>query len=777
MPPKKIQQMQCGKQLQLASAADGKYLTKEACPAEHPADMAVGDLMEECLKCEVHLSPEDLQENIITIGTDDPTPDPPGDPVPEPPTEAVPEPSMDFSMETKAPETGEVKEKEEVKEKKVAEEEEPPPPPPPDPEPEPEPEPETKPEPEISDEDKARLDEAAKKKAEQEKAAAATAVAAMDKVERTGDQEAEVPDGKPGDMITPPWEEDAEDPGPTEGAETPAPDESTAAAIDMGDTEMDFSMAVVPPVEAATDKDAPEVADVDDSPTVKPPPAVLEDVPVEEPAVMETPKFSMDDLLPQQETALDIFKILEAVPGYIGGPSKGGISSHIMADCQTCWYKAYLKHIVGLRPIKTGKHYGLGSLIHDALARRYQYGNEGMWNGVEAVAQAGASEMALDARRVVQGMVDRYAVEEYKTLCTRAVEPSMNFWLPQQRVNGKLIRIPCSMRPDMIAGEKQPGDPWPIEGPMENGVALWDHKHSRSRTRSNTEGFARELQFLFGACGYHEGGYVDIYGPLRGYFLNLMILHRKITDNSYFRGAIPLSRRSMHRFYTQELIPVATELYRRLTDASFQDGSKWRQRSIGCVTGWNTLCDFFEICDDGSEGDRFNFVQDDNKILHPDKFMQWSDKKSPPGSVILTEKEIADLAGKKKVNTRMSDEEKSAKKARRKGWADAILSVWGNWLLQVADTHPSMVHLQRGNFLVEGHTRKGVEAHLATQIMQTYVNENGKQVKLQVQEEEITFTYTDKGIKCKVHGFTITSSWKQLSAWICQESWFNPKNV
>jgi hypothetical protein len=463
---------------------------------------------------------------------------------------------------------------------------------------------------------------------------------------------------------------------------------------------------------------------------------------------------------PEAEIDVDAV-IAAAMKDLPGGPSEGGLSSHVMGDAK-CWKKFYYSHIVGLKPRRPNRYFQIGSLLHYCMAARYTLGFERQYDPCTHVAQAGGSEIAALVRALVEGYTAKYAVEEWNTWSVRAVEYNMLAWFPC-RVGGKTVQIPISCRIDLIHGLKRPEDAHPAGGPMPTGVYLRDHKTCNGITKDLVEGYGMDWQLNVQASVFRQAHYEEVLGPLNGVTIGLFSTAKKRpTPDCFMSLRAPLSDRMTKVFVEQQLKPTAAQIFERISCEEMRKNPDCWERDFRQCADRFGRCLYAKICDGGEEiVSAIDFVVDEHMITHPDKFAK------PKGGVTTA---AAPSKKEKKEPVKPSAQ------------AEYLLSQYATALAEQIETTPSMAPLARTNFLGQpGNTKEKTVKALTDEFKKLY--KPYIDAKLAFPFMGYDMTYTKTGI---AWAGTYTESpevpategkgrftWKQVSEWICEHIWYD----
>lgn len=464
------------------------------------------------------------------------------------------------------------------------------------------------------------------------------------------------------------------------------------------------------------------VTPVGDAPVAQPQPTP-EPAPVAQPVAPqqpETPAFGTPEaagqpnLLGQMllgvggEELVDVNAAIDSIEGIEGGPSKGGISWHTLEPATKCWRMAYWSLVRGLVPKQTSRALAFGSLFHACWELWYRFGGQRRYDEpCDAVRQAGAAKLAGEVQRLVYAELRRYAQEEADTWDIRGVETNAIYWMPPERINGKLVHIPATCRHDLILAKRDPGAACAPPGPAPQGVYIYDHKTASALTYDMTKGYGMDPQFLTNAMVFMRSDEPEKFGQLNGVIVGVAAKHKDPTDRSFFRIETTVDEAAIDEFYATEFRPTAIELYRRLSDQAWRDDkSRWPKNHSQCV-GRYGCCRFFDLCDVGGESVMEGmFKVDESRILNLEAFAE------PPAETKRAARE-ADPKGAAAAEARKS------KADERNRLKDLLLTAFSSSLQTMELFHPS-------GYLVPNHTERGVLNQLVETLKKAWVSESGE---------------------------------------------------
>ena len=369
------------------------------------------------------------------------------------------------------------------------------------------------------------------------------------------------------------------------------------------------------------------------------------------------------EALPEEESLVDVDAVLAQVPGLPGmGSSRGGLSSHMLQDFQRCERMSFYSLVQGRVQRTTPVHFALGTLVHAMLAMRYAGMSERQYEPADRVSDAGAPDIAQMAKALVRGLHTYRGEEEANTWCPRAVEENLVFHLPPAKINGKQVRIPISGRTDLLLALRAgPKAPVPGLGVVDSGIWLVDHKTPGYISWDLIKGFTQEFQFLVYTIGYMMGGLEAKHGPLNGFMVNILgkagttIKDKsriKLKPEQFVHERLAWSKPQVAEFYLDQLVPLATRLYQKITDPMREDPRNWPRSNSACVGRYGP-CPYFNLCL-GDHADLYTKV-DEARIVRPENFKPYKKADDPldaPGIILpyfLPARQDAQAAKSKKL--------------------------------------------------------------------------------------------------------------------------------
>jgi hypothetical protein len=456
-------------------------------------------------------------------------------------------------------------------------------------------------------------------------------------------------------------------------------------------------------------------------------------------------------------SAVNLDEVLSKIPGLpFTGSSAGGFSAHKLADA-TCWRRFYLMHILGMVPINTKTAFQRGSLYHAVMAMRYTQGPDRQFEPLERAAEAGLADIAYQVKAMCVMQFEKFGLQEWQTWCVRDVEQNMIAWLPC-RFGKKTVPVPLSCRADMILALKRTEEAHPVgRGPLPQGVYICDWKTSSGITKDLIEGFGMDFQFTVECAIFKLGRYEEVYGPLRGVMVSIASTARKQpTFDDFVRIEAPMPAHVIDTFIEQELRPLVTEAYERVTsDETRADINQWPCDRRQCIGRWGR-CDMFDYCDRGTT---IGYRIEQPRVMTTDSLV-----KPPAGWKPVTEAPAAADGGnsepKKKATT------SAANSAEVKMLAESILS-------QIEGEQAALPGLDRAQFLTPGHTFISVCNALSASLKATYEGHAVNKTVFPLGGMEWRFQKTGLAWKDADGDRKGRVTWRAVAEWICRNAWFN----
>jgi hypothetical protein len=469
-------------------------------------------------------------------------------------------------------------------------------------------------------------------------------------------------------------------------------------------------------------------------------------------------------------TVPDVGALLqEQLEGYDGGPSSGGISWHDISYYERCPRFAYWSMIRGLRSRTRAKPLEYGTLLHACFEQHYKTGGRSTFAPIDIVAAAGHEAFAYEVKKAVYGYLRKYGQEEADTWDVRGVEAQAHFFMDEQSIHGKRVKIPITCRHDLLVGIREPGGPYTPPGQIvKNGCYIADFKSAKGISSALVESYGMDGQLLMNALIYTVAE-AKVHGPLAGVFVPLLAKHVNPDETSFQRVQGTIAYEVLNDFYSNEVKHEATELYTMLTSPDAQDVHAWRTRRSSCFKGYGT-CRYFALCDAGSgaEGilDAFYQVCED-RIKRPENFLlPEKAPKQPQNSTQAASQGIVVTESKTVV-----DEEKAAKLAERNIHKD--LSVRTLMSALAAE------YVQPQQFIAPGDKRAAVKSKLIHYLGGMWPKDS--EFDLPTGDEvpdigHIFYTVTDKGIKWNTMKLKGSVAWSTIADLFCRNWWDPQKN-
>ena len=473
------------------------------------------------------------------------------------------------------------------------------------------------------------------------------------------------------------------------------------------------------------------------------------------------------------EDRVDVEAAIASVPGYKGGPSVGGLSSHDLLDFQQCHRRSFFNRRLGLGSVTEKRHFKVGSLYHACMAMRYGVQSDLTFAPCDAVAAAGAPEMARSVRALIEMQLRIYAQQEWETWCPLAVEECYVYHLPKQKINDVSgVQIPISWRPDLILGIKRAEDPHPVAGHRHDGpVFIVDWKSTGYITPDLTDGFAMDFQFKTYQSLYHRMGFEERYGRLAG----VMVCIAEKQDgksapnpDSFFRQTAPTSKAELDEFFEDELMPLATEYYSLLQDQDKTLNHRaWSRSTSNCITRWGK-CDYHVICNGGRIDDRIHFKVNPHRIIDISTFAG-----APSG------KAVTEAAASAKAKADPDAElKKQAKKDIKEELKVKCTELYASWLLSWMEIQPEVyASILKENFITPDAKFDGVVKALTDALQSLYSAFARDKVVNPIGDYTWSYRPSSIGVCPTGQKLKATVTYKQLATAICKMDWFNMSKV
>jgi len=414
---------------------------------------------------------------------------------------------------------------------------------------------------------------------------------------------------------------------------------------------------------------------------------------------------------------VDVDAVLKGCKWIQGGPSEGGISSHIYEPFTVCPRKAYLAHVMGLRKKARVSYYEFGSLFHAVMEAHRRSGGQATYEPCQLVVNAGGGALAGDVWALASVFLRKYAPQEAQLWSFRALEENAVAWLPEEKINGKRVRIPVSARQDAIIYRKSmPNEPHPPAGPLGQGVWIEDLKTALRNDVALTKGFGMSTQFLIYQFVYLNSDSVEKHGPLLGVIVSIAFKHKQPTESkSVQRLDVPLAMDAMLDFYHADFKPKLLRYYELLSREDRNNEKLWPcNRSPGCSGGRYGLCPYFDLCDmgNGSLLDVGGLIESEYEV-HQGSIVNVKDLWTPPKEVKARRGIPIEPRQEEQVQAQTKAGERAKKRTAKSVKADIALELLVTALKQQrANPNTDALLLDPANFLVPNHTEASVKDKL-----------------------------------------------------------------
>lgn len=259
------------------------------------------------------------------------------------------------------------------------------------------------------------------------------------------------------------------------------------------------------------------------------------------------------------------------------------ISNYMICD-RMFYYKSVKKY----RTQSSSPALDIGILFHECLAAHYATGGKRTFEPLEALAEA-RPEIAHEVKRLLYAYFAEYLKTEIDYWDIRAVEREI---IGTVEHNG--VSAPAYSRLDLLIRKKTPDQPSMPYGPCPDGVYIVDHKAVGRMTKDLVDGYRMDGQFLLMAHLWKQQNFDEIYGPLKGFIINIVTKTKAVECK---RLEVDISVEDRDRFY-ETMAPVIVELHTRMHDPQeMGDEKNWPMNFAACKNpkGYGT-CEFFDMC-------------------------------------------------------------------------------------------------------------------------------------------------------------------------------------
>lgn len=504
----------------------------------------------------------------------------------------------------------------------------------------------------------------------------------------------------------------------------------------------------------------------------------------------EPPTIPMpDNAFGEEQDVLEDLEpvLMQHIPELKGGPSVGGYSSHTLEAAQGgCWFKCYLKHVLGLRKNNTSDALAFGTLYHACKFMHYLSSGARTLEPCQVLRTHVGGPLIEDLVNRVGLLLhvenQKYGAEEAQRWSIRELEAQDIFWSDPVKISGRTYQLPFTCRYDLIFAMINPGDAHPAPNmPVPQGVVQGDYKTSSRGDWSVTEGYMLDPQFLHNTVMYLKGNLRDRHGPLAGVMVHVALKHKTPKpDKSFFRIYTTHDAEAAERYYLQEMLPAAVGLHGRLVNPDLRNNpDAWPQNHHYCPSHFG--CPYRSICSKGGmrmveqmvASGRFRI--DESKILNVESFL------SPPADVKrkAIEADPARRAAAERSSLRTKQRKEISEIVAQLIHAEAQANAWPT-------ANPE-------NYLKAGHTEASVKKSLASDLAESYREHKGTTFQLhnptinpltfdmEVKERGFSwFVQWDTGEKIskgknagkpKMEKRSGQATWKQLAEVFCRDWW------
>ena len=248
----------------------------------------------------------------------------------------------------------------------------------------------------------------------------------------------------------------------------------------------------------------------------------------------------------------------------------------------------YYKAVKHLRTENTSPALDIGILAHECLAAHYATGGVRTWEPIQAIEQE-LPEVANEVKRLLYAYFATYLKEDAETWDIRTVEQEI---VGEVEHAGNKAQV--YSRSDLLIRKKQPGEPSLPFGPCPDGVYIVDHKFMARMSKDLTDGYRMDGQFLLMAYLWHQQKLDDVFGPLKGFIINIVT---KTKDIKLLRLTVNVAQEDIDRFIAT-MGPEIIEMHQKLIQERAEPNMEnWKMNFGACKNpkGYGP-CEFFELC-------------------------------------------------------------------------------------------------------------------------------------------------------------------------------------
>jgi hypothetical protein len=275
---------------------------------------------------------------------------------------------------------------------------------------------------------------------------------------------------------------------------------------------------------------------------------------------------------------------------YIGASTMKIRGWSSISNFMTCERLFYYKSIKKLKVSQPSPALDIGILIHECLAAHYASGGARTFKPLEAV-QDDRPEIAAEVKRLLYAYFAMYLKEDAETWDIRAVETEIVGKATNHKT-GKSVDV--YSRLDLLLRKKTKDQPAHPFGPCPDGVYLLDHKCVARMSKDLEDGYRMDGQFLLMAHLWHQNHLDEVYGPLKGFIINIIT---KTKDVGLKRLTVNVGKEDMERFY-KFVEPTIVDMHERIANPEIKNNEdNWRMNFAMCKSprGFGP-CEFLDLC-------------------------------------------------------------------------------------------------------------------------------------------------------------------------------------
>jgi hypothetical protein len=273
---------------------------------------------------------------------------------------------------------------------------------------------------------------------------------------------------------------------------------------------------------------------------------------------------------------------------YIGASTARIRGWSSISNYMKCDRMFYYKSIKKYRVQRSSEALDVGIVLHECLAAHYDSGGVRTFEPLAAI-ELERPDIATEVKRLLYAYFAAYQQEDIDTFDVRAVEREII-----GEVEYKGTTAPVYARLDLLVRKKTKDQTVLPAGPCPDGVWIIDHKTSSRMSQDLLEGYKMDGQFLLMSYLWHQQNFDQIYGPLKGFVMNIIT---KTKNPELKRLQIDIGDDDRERFQRM-VAPTIVEMHTRMQDdAEKANEDNWPMNFAMCKnpSGYGP-CEYMTLC-------------------------------------------------------------------------------------------------------------------------------------------------------------------------------------